>query len=567
MQGFRISMEDTHTIRTSLSSQHPDLAFFGIYDGHAGDKASLFLEAKLYESIGALKDPTSPAQLRDCVMKADAEFLKLDDDRHHGSAAVFAMVRSPKSEKKKEWQITVGNLGDSRTILIRADGKFVAMTSDHKPELDGERARILAAGGFVQANRVDGQLAMSRAIGDWPYKDNPKIKPEEQKVVAVPEVTTEIGYEGDSLLLCCDGIFEQMTNEAVVKFVHEAISKHPNDPATVCKLLVIQSLEKGSKDNHSAMLVMFKNGEGYEQKGEFLAGPYEPFMHDTKFAEAYRKDALKHGYQGKELDEMAKKAEADMPEIQEEEGGIAALQAQLNNLPGDPRDKLMAFAQMLGAPLSMGQDGKSMQDILFAGEGGEGDEGDTELDMMSGMKSDPRVVEVTDEEDDENSMKDDKSDKRRKSPSLGKGKRLGKDKESDGKGSDKKPASKPKTKAKGKTGKQDDKDSAMDTSSANKSAPGSEKKKTASGTSPMNIDSGNSKPTANGNAVSAANNPKSPTDAAAKKKEKAKKKKAKAKKEEGCCKGLNTELNRSSFILIHVPIGCLVMVPFVSCVM
>lgn len=33
MQGFRLTMEDHHTLRTSLSKTHPDLAFFGIYDG------------------------------------------------------------------------------------------------------------------------------------------------------------------------------------------------------------------------------------------------------------------------------------------------------------------------------------------------------------------------------------------------------------------------------------------------------------------------------------------------------------------------------------------------------
>ena len=49
MQGFRISMEDTHSMKPVLSKQFPDLAFFGVYDGHAGDKASLFLETKMHE--------------------------------------------------------------------------------------------------------------------------------------------------------------------------------------------------------------------------------------------------------------------------------------------------------------------------------------------------------------------------------------------------------------------------------------------------------------------------------------------------------------------------------------
>lgn len=48
------------------------------------------------------------------------------------------------------------------------------LTKDHHPDRDGERKRVEAAGGFVQdwagVPRVNGELAVSRAIGDVPYK-------------------------------------------------------------------------------------------------------------------------------------------------------------------------------------------------------------------------------------------------------------------------------------------------------------------------------------------------------------------------------------------------------------
>ena len=44
------------------------------------------------------------------------------------------------------------------------------MSDDHKPELDKEKKRITNAGGFVSMGRVNGNLNLSRAIGDLEYK-------------------------------------------------------------------------------------------------------------------------------------------------------------------------------------------------------------------------------------------------------------------------------------------------------------------------------------------------------------------------------------------------------------
>jgi serine/threonine protein phosphatase PrpC len=102
---------------------------------------------------------------------------------------------------------------------------------DHKPNAPAEAERIRAAGGFVSANRVDGQLAMSRAIGDWSYKGDTNLHVTKQKVIAVPEITVQTAEEGDSLLVCCDGIVEQMKNEDAAQFIHSELSTpNANDP-------------------------------------------------------------------------------------------------------------------------------------------------------------------------------------------------------------------------------------------------------------------------------------------------------------------------------------------------
>lgn len=44
------------------------------------------------------------------------------------------------------------------------------MSVDHKPDDEIEFNRIKAAGGFVTEGRVNGNLNLSRAMGDFEYK-------------------------------------------------------------------------------------------------------------------------------------------------------------------------------------------------------------------------------------------------------------------------------------------------------------------------------------------------------------------------------------------------------------
>ena len=43
---------------------------------------------------------------------------------------------------------------------------------------------------MVEDSRVDGNLALSRAFGDFQYKDQPALSPENQAVTADPDFTT-----------------------------------------------------------------------------------------------------------------------------------------------------------------------------------------------------------------------------------------------------------------------------------------------------------------------------------------------------------------------------------------
>lgn len=74
-----------------------------------------------------------------------------------GCTAVVALLRGR--------TLYVANAGDSRCVLSRG-GVAVEMSSDHKPEDDPERERIVKAGGKVTCDgRVNGGLNLSRALG------------------------------------------------------------------------------------------------------------------------------------------------------------------------------------------------------------------------------------------------------------------------------------------------------------------------------------------------------------------------------------------------------------------
>jgi len=113
-------------------------------------------------------------------------------------------------------EIIVGNAGDSRAVLARQVGdKLVAveMSEDHKPELATEKDRIERNGGYVEDNRVNGVLNLSRSLGDLEYKQNTGKSVTEQMIVALPEIKKEpVGTDAQFLIIACDGIWDCLTS-------------------------------------------------------------------------------------------------------------------------------------------------------------------------------------------------------------------------------------------------------------------------------------------------------------------------------------------------------------------
>ncbi len=82
--------------------------------------------------------------------------------------------------------------------------------------IEGEKARISAAGGFVDFGRVNGNLALSRAIGDFEFKKSADLSPEQQIVTAYPDVIAhEISPDDEFLVIACDGKTPEIANISI----------------------------------------------------------------------------------------------------------------------------------------------------------------------------------------------------------------------------------------------------------------------------------------------------------------------------------------------------------------
>lgn len=300
MQGWRTTMEDAHAAYPDLDSS---TSFFAVYDGHGGAGVARFCAKYLHEQVlkneacsaGDLGGSVRKAFLRmDEMMRGERgwrELAKFEDRVDRFSRINYDSMCSPMSDEfndqNDDWteegpnydfrgpnsgstacvaiirgdQLLVANAGDSRCVLSRA-GEAYDLSTDHKPELQEEKERILKAGGCIQHGRVNGVLNLARAIGDSEFKMNKSLPAEKQMVTANPEINTaSLCNDDDFMVLACDGIWDCMTSQELVEFVHEQLNSGCKLSA-VCEKVLDKCLAPSSGgegcDNMTMILVQFK---------------------------------------------------------------------------------------------------------------------------------------------------------------------------------------------------------------------------------------------------------------------------------------------------------------------
>ncbi|KAI1620151.1 protein phosphatase [Exophiala viscosa] len=158
--------------------------------------------------------------------------------------AAAAAIQEAKQKATRQRVLYTANVGDARIVLCR-NGKALRLSYDHKGMDENEGKRISKAGGLILNNRVNGVLAVTRALGDSYLKDLVTGHPYTTETVIQPD-------QDEFLILACDGLWDVCSDQEAVDLI-----RHVQDPQQASKMLVEHALARFSTDNLSVMVVRF----------------------------------------------------------------------------------------------------------------------------------------------------------------------------------------------------------------------------------------------------------------------------------------------------------------------
>ncbi|RAL14576.1 type 2C protein phosphatase PTC1 [Aspergillus homomorphus CBS 101889] len=284
----------------STSVVETDNGYFAIFDGHAGTFAAEWCGKKLHLILEDVmrKNPSTPVpELLDQTFTSVDQQLEKLPLKNSGCTAVIALLRwedrvpsshsatgssalasaaaaaaaaaaakadtdsddagdtptqaavsgaLPKLQEKAARQrvLYTANVGDARIILCR-NGKALRLSYDHKGSDENEGKRIANAGGLILNNRVNGVLAVTRALGDAYLKDLVTGHPYTTETVIQPE-------SDEFIILACDGLWDVCSDQEAVDLI-----RNVPDAQEASKILVDHALARFSTDNLSCMVIRF----------------------------------------------------------------------------------------------------------------------------------------------------------------------------------------------------------------------------------------------------------------------------------------------------------------------
>ncbi|KAL6573366.1 hypothetical protein OROHE_001825 [Orobanche hederae] len=254
-KGPKLNMEDEHICIDDLPLHLGDIAgfpspgaFYGVFDGHGGTDAASFVRSNILKFI--TENTFFPARLEKAIKSAylKADYAFADDcsvDISSGTTALTTFICGRK--------MIVANAGDCRAVLGKR-GKAIEMSKDHKPNYTSERLRIEKLGGAIYDGYLNGQLSVSRALGDCHMKG---LKGSACPLSSEPELQEALLTEDDEFLIMgCDGLWDVMSSQCAVTMARKELMLH-NDPERCSRELVREALKRNTCDNLTVIVICF----------------------------------------------------------------------------------------------------------------------------------------------------------------------------------------------------------------------------------------------------------------------------------------------------------------------
>jgi len=145
-------------------------------------------------------------------------------------------------------QAVVSHVGDSRCYLVRG-GRARQVTQDHTWVNEQRKMGILSAG---EAAASESRHVLIRSLGPEMF-----VSPDTNALTLVP---------GDVLVLCTDGVHDEMSEDAIA-----TIASQQKSADEIARELVARAVEVDGNDNATAQVIRVR---AVEQVGMYRGRPY-----------------------------------------------------------------------------------------------------------------------------------------------------------------------------------------------------------------------------------------------------------------------------------------------------
>ena len=219
----------------------PNKLLFCLYDGHGGAEVSQFLQDNFSIYLKKMLSINDHFVLFPKLFQLLDEKIKELDVPYAGSTCSVVYIQKQQNKKI----LYCANVGDTKCVIVNRKGT-IQLSYDDLVTDEKENKRIKDNGGFIYKERIGGSLMLSRTLGDWNLK--------EYGAISVPHV---IKYKLDDddlfLVMASDGVWDMIKDSELEKFYQMSANS-----LDFCKNIIVESLERGSRDNMSCFCIDFK---------------------------------------------------------------------------------------------------------------------------------------------------------------------------------------------------------------------------------------------------------------------------------------------------------------------